>query len=108
MRLRDPQATKDDPESAEPDNSSSLRSDGTQPVKEAFLVRKASDYAQPGHNPRNSGGSGFFRSLGGPSISMSQEGAAARGGGWSAPGKIAEGVGLDARRYIEALLSLSR
>lgn len=96
MRLRDRQATNDDPKSTE------------QPVKEAFLVRKASDYAQPGHNHRKSGGSGFFRSLGGPSISMTQQGAAARGGGWSAPGKIAEGVGLDARRYIEALLSLSR
>ena len=110
MRLRDRQATKDDAKSTEQRNLSSSRSDGPQPVKEAFLVRKASNFVQPGHHPRNSSGSGFFRSFGGPSIPGPQPGTAgaARAGGWDAPGKIAEGMGLDARRYIEALLSLSR
>lgn len=109
MRLRDRQVARDEPNAA---GGESPSASSPQPVKEAFLVRKASDYSQPGHAPRNASGSGFFRNFSGPSIAGSHQlgsiGTARGGGGWGAPGKIAEGVGLDARRYIESLLSLNR
>ncbi|KKZ66096.1 hypothetical protein EMCG_08161 [[Emmonsia] crescens] len=78
----------------------------TQLPKEAFLVRKASDYTLSGHT-RQSSGARFFRDISGAS-GASQSSAGDGRGGWSGPGKLAEGVGLDARRYIEALLNLNR
>ncbi|ODH44285.1 hypothetical protein ACO22_00905 [Paracoccidioides brasiliensis] len=78
----------------------------TPPPKEAFLVRKASDYALPSH-ARKSSGARFFRDISGASAA-SQSSAGDGRRGWSGPGKLAEGVGLDARRYIEALLNLNR
>ncbi|KAF3491866.1 uncharacterized protein GIQ15_01383 [Arthroderma uncinatum] len=68
----------------------------------AFLVRKASDSKQParGHL-RSASGPGFFRSLGG-GFGRELE-------GWSAtPGKLVEGVGLDAKKYVDALINLNR
>ncbi|KAL8823111.1 MAG: hypothetical protein Q9191_006167 [Dirinaria sp. TL-2023a] len=62
--------------------------------REAFLIRKASDYTPS--NARKT--SAMF----GRDVSESTTGA-----GWG-PGKLAEGIGIDARQYIEGLLSLNR
>ena len=62
--------------------------------REAFLIRKASDYIAPG--ARKTIGR-FGRDTSGPSAAS----------GWG-PGKLAEGIGIDARQYIEGLLSLNR
>lgn len=77
----------------------------------AFLVRKASDAAAAS---KSSGGSraasgmgmGMFglSSLRGVSAEDTTGGAAA---GWG-PGALAGGIGIDARRYVEGLLSLNR
>ena len=67
---------------------------GSDAYREAFLIRKASDYVSPAS--RKSSGR-FGREVSG-------SGAA---GGWG-PGKLAEGIGIDARQYIEGLLSLNR
>ncbi|KAE8350038.1 hypothetical protein BDV28DRAFT_49137 [Aspergillus coremiiformis] len=67
--------------------------------QEAFLIRKASDHVSTSSHARNNSGTRFFRDLGGASSpGLSDLG----------PGKLAEGLGLDARRYIENLLSLNR
>ncbi|KAE8371706.1 hypothetical protein BDV26DRAFT_275529 [Aspergillus bertholletiae] len=69
------------------------------PRQEAFLVRKASDYVLASSHARNNSGTRFFRDLGGASSpGLSDIG----------PAKLAEGLGLDARRYIESLLNLNR
>lgn len=62
--------------------------------REAFLVRKASDYV-PSAARKTSGR--FGRDISGSSA----------GGSWG-PGKLAEGIGIDARQYIDSLLSLNR
>ena len=67
---------------------------GSDAYREAFLIRKASDYV-PAAARKSS--SRFGREVSG-------SGAA---GGWG-PGKLAEGIGIDARQYIEGLLSLNR
>jgi hypothetical protein len=60
--------------------------------KEIFLIRRASDYV-PG---KSSGRFVSSSSLGGDS-------------GWAAgPGKLAQGIGVDTKRYIEGLLNLNR
>lgn len=63
--------------------------------REAFLIRKASDYVAPARKPT----SGMFgRGAREPSPSS----------GWGGPGRLAEGIGIDAKQYIEGLLSLNR
>lgn len=62
--------------------------------REAFLIRKASDYVSPA--ARKSSGR-FGREVSESSTS----------GAWG-PGRLAEGIGIDARQYIEGLLSLNR
>lgn len=62
--------------------------------REAFLIRKASDYV-PAAVKKSTGM--FGRDVSGSSAS----------GGWG-PGKLAEGIGIDARQYIDSLLSLNR
>ncbi|RDW60342.1 uncharacterized protein DSM5745_10800 [Aspergillus mulundensis] len=78
--------------------------------QEAFIVRRASDHSTSSGHTRNAssigGGSGarFFRDLGGassPGLSQSSRLDIV-------PSKLVEGLGLDARRYIENLLSLNR
>lgn len=59
--------------------------------REAFLIRKASDYIEPA----SKASVGSWRRNAGASS------------GW-APGKLAEGIGIDARQYIEGLVSLNR
>lgn len=118
MRIRDRQRTDNkttvagqqsppDSISPQPFPSPSPSPSPSQPVKEVFLVRKASDYSAPGHNRlRNASGSGFFSSLAGLSTTSSKTGT---GGREPRAGiQIGEGVGIDARRYIDALLSLGR
>ncbi|THC92588.1 hypothetical protein EYZ11_007918 [Aspergillus tanneri] len=71
--------------------------------QEAFLIRKASDHVSSVAHARNSSGSRFFRDLSGassPGLASSRTD--------TGPGKLVEGLGLDARRYIENLLSLNR
>ena len=65
---------------------------GVHAFREAVLVRKASDYVPPKRTMK----SGLFgREVGAGSA------------GWG-PGKLAEGIGIDPRRYVEGLLSLNR
>ncbi|EUC28863.1 hypothetical protein COCCADRAFT_8838 [Bipolaris zeicola 26-R-13] len=85
----------------------------TQDLREAFLVRRARD-SDPGtqHGHKSTGsrfGSGVWSGLGmgggnGSAQSQRMGGAAA---GWGPKG-LAEGIGIDARRYVEDLLSLNR
>lgn len=70
------------------------RGTGSDAYREAFLIRKASDYVPPA--ARKSSGR-FGREVMGSGTA----------GGWG-PGKLAEGIGIDARQYIEGLLSLNR
>ena len=70
------------------------RSSDAKNFREAFLIRKASDYIPP--TAKKSGGR-FSRDVGGSSAT----------GAWG-PGKLAEGIGIDARQYIEGILSLNR
>ncbi|KAL8760825.1 MAG: hypothetical protein Q9184_003007 [Pyrenodesmia sp. 2 TL-2023] len=58
--------------------------------REAFLIRKASDYVPTAKVLGGSWGKG-----------------AGASSGWG-PGKLAEGIGIDARQYIEGLVSLNR
>ncbi|MCJ1389207.1 hypothetical protein MMC18_002062 [Xylographa bjoerkii] len=67
------------------------RETGADSFREAFLIRQASDHVTPAAR-RGNGRFGFGSS---------------EGNGWG-PGKLAEGIGIDARRYIEGLLSLNR
>ena len=67
---------------------------GIDAYREAFLIRKASDYVPPAARKSSSR---FGREVSGSGA----------GGGWG-PGKLAEGIGIDARQYIEGLLSLNR
>ena len=64
---------------------------GADGFREAFLIRKASDYVA----------STTRKTIGRFGLGSGE------GNGWG-PGKLAEGIGIDARRYIESLLSLNR
>lgn len=80
------------------DNSSSTSS---QP-QEAFLVRKASDYAPVTGHARMSSGGRFLRDLGGATYTFGSSRADITSS------KFIEGLGLDPRRYVEGLLRLNR
>lgn len=71
--------------------------------QEAFIIRKASDYVSPSGHGRISSGARFFRDLGGASSSKLVASRAE-----TTTSKLVEGLGMDARRYIEGLLSLNR
>ena len=64
------------------------------PSREAVLIRKASDYVAPAVKYPSGR---FGRDISGSRASS----------GWNA-GRLAEGIGIDARQYIEGLLSLNR
>lgn len=70
------------------------RGTGSDAFREAFLIRKASDYVPPAARKSNSR---MGREVSGSGAAV----------GWG-PGKLAEGIGIDARQYIEGLLSLNR
>ena len=74
------------PHATEPQNTSLYR--------EAFLIRKASDYNSSAASQK---ASRFGRDVKEAGTNSS----------WG-PGKLAEGIGIDARQYIEGLLSLNR
>lgn len=87
--------------------------------KEAFLIRKASDALSSTskggviigarHTREGSSGIRFLRDLSGASSSPTAAGAGGNGNdSTSAPGKLTEGLGFDAHKYIESLLSLNR
>ena len=93
----------------------------SQSSKEAFLIRRASDalsstgsgggISGARHSREGSSGIRFLRDLSGASSSSPTAGAAAAATGndnASAPGRLTEGLGFDAHRYIESLLSLNR
>ncbi|KAF3024539.1 hypothetical protein E8E15_007204 [Penicillium rubens] len=86
--------------------ASQSQTHSTPPPQEAFLVRKASDYISPASQGRVSSGARFFRDLGGASSSTGLAGPSRATD--MAPSKLVEGLGMDARRYIEGLLSLNR
>ncbi|GAB1195372.1 hypothetical protein APSETT444_004631 [Aspergillus pseudonomiae] len=91
VRMSDPsyKPASDDSSTSQPDD----------PRQEAFLIRKGSDYVSTSSHARNKSGTRFFRDLGGASSpGLSDMG----------PAKLAEGLGLDARRYIESLLNLNK
>ncbi|KAL3434733.1 hypothetical protein BDV09DRAFT_86668 [Aspergillus tetrazonus] len=98
------------PTSADNQQDSPEYSAGKDKQQEAFIVRRASDHAALSGHTRNpssiGGGSGarFFRDLGGASSPGSSQTVRMD----IAPSKLVEGLGLDARRYIENLLSLNR
>ncbi|KAE8147288.1 hypothetical protein BDV25DRAFT_160682 [Aspergillus avenaceus] len=85
--------------SADKENSSSDNTNNNS-HQEAFLIRKASDHAVTSLHARNNSGTRFFRDLGGATSSPVSD--------TTGPGKLVEGLGLDARRYIENLLSLNK
>ncbi|KAI4162536.1 MAG: hypothetical protein LQ342_003767 [Letrouitia transgressa] len=66
--------------------------------REAFLIRKATDYSGPGVQ----GSGGRWRPGG---LSMESGASSADG---RETGKLAEGIGIDARHYIESLVGLNR
>ncbi|KAJ6020897.1 hypothetical protein N7540_006401 [Penicillium herquei] len=83
--------------------SSSISTPESPPApQEAFLVRKASDYLSPASHGRMSSGARFFRDLGGASSKLSASKTD------TTPSKLVEGIGLDARRYVEGLLRFNR
>ncbi|KAF1358768.1 hypothetical protein EJ07DRAFT_179474 [Lizonia empirigonia] len=90
------------PDALDPDDS---RAFNTDELREAFLVRRARD-AEP--RPAKSAGSriasGMWSGMGLGAQSQRMGGAAA---GWGPKG-LAEGIGIDARRYVDELLSLNR
>ncbi|KAI4652458.1 hypothetical protein J4E93_002660 [Alternaria ventricosa] len=77
-------------------------------LREAFLVRRARDTTAHSAKSSSSFASGMWSGLGmgGGSTSRNERmgGSAA---GWGPKG-LAEGIGIDARRYVEELLSLNR
>lgn len=72
------------PDAAQPTNPDLYR--------EAFLIRKASDYTAP---KTRKASARFGRDVNATSSN------------WG-PGKLAEGIGIDTRQYIEGLLTLNR
>ncbi|KAK2763935.1 hypothetical protein FQN54_009554 [Arachnomyces sp. PD_36] len=70
---------------------------------EAFLVRRASDYNTSSSHARSTSGTRFFRDITSGFGSSSSQTIAG-----NSPRKIAEGVGLDPRKYVEGLLNLNR
>ena len=88
-------------------SASSVQFD-TDELREAFLVRRARDTANTSAKSSSGGrfASGMWNGLGSGSGGQSQRMGGA-GAGWGPKG-LAEGIGIDARRYVEELLSLNR
>ncbi|EEA27824.1 hypothetical protein TMatcc_003882 [Talaromyces marneffei ATCC 18224] len=87
--------------------------------KEAFLIRKASDALASStggsgvlggarHAREGSSGIRFLRDLSGASSTTAAGAAGNTNDSTSAPGRLTEGLGFDAHKYIESLLSLNR
>ena len=108
MRLPPSQTTSAE-DAAAADTSVSSVQFNTDELREAFLVRRARD-AQGAAGKESSTSSRFASGMwssmgmGGASQSARMGGKAA---GWGPKG-LGEGIGIDARRYVEDLLSLNR
>jgi len=107
MRLPPSQPSGNDTETLTSQTSTSAQFN-TDELREAFLVRRARDTS---HSSTASTSSRFANGMwsglgmgGGQSQNMKMGGKAA---GWGPKG-LAEGIGIDARRYVEELLSLNR
>jgi hypothetical protein len=76
-------------------------------LREAFLVRRAREEVV-GKTSGAAGrmGSAMWKGLGGGGVSTTEK-MGGVGAGWG-PRGLAEGIGIDARRYVEGLLSLNR
>ena len=110
MRLPPSQSTAEAVASQKGSKGSSSVQFNTEDLREAFLVRRARD-TPPGKGDSSSGigrfsASGMWSGLGmgGGSTTKRMGGANA---GWGPKG-LAEGIGIDARRYVDDLLSLNR
>ncbi|KAF1946171.1 hypothetical protein EJ02DRAFT_431084 [Clathrospora elynae] len=84
----------------------------TDELREAFLVRRASDATISSSSSAQSLGSGGFASgmwsgLGMGGGQSQRERMGGKAAGWGPKG-LSEGIGIDARRYVEELLSLNR
>jgi hypothetical protein len=85
----------------EPDNDIDILADS----REAILVRRARDATPMGKSGKSRGSSALWSlGMGGAGTDTSGKDA---GSGWG-PARLAEGVGVDARKYVEGLLSLNR
>ena len=88
------------PPSSKSDDEAQTR---VEDCRQAFLVRKASEYIATPHKPS--------ARLGGGTLNFRVDGSQAESGdakaGWGSSG-VAGGIGIDARRYVEGLLSLNR
>lgn len=75
-------------------------------LREAFLIRRAKDTLDGigGKTGGSGAAAGLWRFGIGQSTGEKMGGAAA---GWGPKG-LAEGIGIDARKYVESLLSLNR
>ncbi|KAJ4365056.1 hypothetical protein N0V83_008672 [Neocucurbitaria cava] len=105
MRLP-PSRASDEALQSQASNNSSIQFN-TDELREAFLVRRSRDTAVSTTRSSSSRfASGMWSGLGMGSVGQSQRmgGAVA---GWGPKG-LAEGIGIDARRYVEELLSLNR
>jgi hypothetical protein len=105
MRLPPSQVSAED--KAKSQNSSDTSGQfNTDELREAFLVRRARDSTPSSAKSSRGFASGMWSGLGmgGGSSSQRMGGAAA---GWGPKG-VQEGIGIDARRYVEELLSLNR
>jgi hypothetical protein len=109
MRLPPSQPTAEEAAETADTGTSSVEFN-TDELREAFLIRRARDSQPSSSSSKSSGGrfaSGMWSSIGiggGNSQSQRMGGAAA---GWGPKG-LGEGIGIDARRYVEDLLSLNR
>ncbi|KAF9693849.1 hypothetical protein EKO04_008480 [Ascochyta lentis] len=110
MRLPPSRATP--PPSSPNEDAHSVPSDtafNTDELREAFLIRRAGDgetavLKSRGRSVASGVWSGLGMGIGGASQSQRMGGVAA---GWGPKG-LAEGIGIDARRYVDDLLSLNR
>ena len=84
-------------QSSDPQNGNENEIVQTALLREAFLVRKARDAEAASRQ----GGSGAFGIWG------ERDRTGGKAAGWG-PRGLAEGIGIDARRYVEGLLSLNR
>ncbi|KAI1594963.1 DUF1712 domain containing protein [Pyrenophora tritici-repentis] len=107
MRLPPSQPSGNDTETLTSQTSTSAPFN-TDELREAFLVRRARDTSHSSTASTSSRfANGMWSSLGmggGQSQNMKMGGTAA---GWGPKG-LGEGIGIDARRYVEELLSLNR
>lgn len=105
MRLPPSQTTSAEDAAAADTSNSSIQFNSDE-LREAFLVRRARDAQSTSKETSGRFSSGMWSSMGmgGSSASKRMGGKAA---GWGPKG-LGEGIGVDARRYVEDLLSLNR